>query len=57
MDIYLGRRSVVQTLLPPVKKGAPGGSMPSNVGSVLLRYVGFCVTGRYYYFEGGLSLP
>ena len=51
-------RDVVQTVLLPVRKSALEGSMPRDVGPVVLRDVGFLgVTGRYSNFGGKLSLP
>ena len=57
-DYSQGERTVVETVLPPAKKVALGGGVPRDVGSVVIRYVGFIgVTGRFSEFGGRLSLP
>ena len=40
-DHNQGERALVETVLPSAKNSARGGSVPRNVGSVLLRNVGF----------------
>ena len=41
---YLGRRSVVETVIFPVKNSSLGGGGSRDVGSIMLRDVGFLVS-------------
>ena len=57
LDIFQWGKTFLQTLLLLVKKSALRYSMPRDVGSVVLSFVGFGVTGWYSDFGGRLSLP
>ena len=52
-----GGRAVVKTVLPPMIRIALSGSVPRDVGSVLLRYVGFGVTVWNSYFGSFIIFP
>ena len=52
-DHYQGGKYVVQTVLPHMNNSDQGGSIPRNVGSLVIRDVGFDVTGRYSDLGGG----
>ena len=47
-DNYQGGRAFLKQYLPPAEKSVLGGSVPVDVGFVMLKYVGFIgVTGWY----------